>query len=285
MSQSTQLSSLAIGAAILALAIGCASAPAELNLPPQRLTAAPTDPASLGASPPPVAAAPSNPAALPPAEAPPPVDDEVAPRSKTIVIQTSAARAVTPESLFEAAQAERARRTALDADLIEKITNENLAEYAEGGQLTIAAPPKPPAESAITSRQLTEEQWRTRGLDLRLRWKEAVEAISELEGDAARLRRRFYDEDDPFYRDNEIKPAWDRAIERLETARTDVRLRQEALDDYLVEGRQAGALPGWLSEGVELEPPRVREDDDQADRRRGEDPREPKILNEQEIRN
>ena len=38
-------------------------------------------------------------------------------------------------------------------------------------------------------------------------------------------------------------------------------------------------------EGAELELPRATDTDDQADRRRGEDPREPKILDEEEFRN
>ena len=50
-------------------------------------------------------------------------------------------------------------------------------------------------------------------MELRLSWKEAVDSVSGLEADVGGLRQRFYAEDDPAYRDREIKPAWDRALE------------------------------------------------------------------------
>ena len=271
----------------LALHIGCASAPTELDLPPQTLTDAPSDPL-LGDTPP--ASSASQPSTtgetgLPKPEAPPPVVDAANRRNKTIVIQESESREVSPRTLFEASQAELRRRNSGEKAGV-RITNETLAEHAEGGQLTVAAPPVGAASAAqpdVATGDASEELWRARGLDLRLRWKESVEQVADLEREVALLRRRFYDEDDPFYRDNEIKPAWDRAIEDLGEARLQIAISQRNLDDFLEEGRRAGALPGWLREGAELEPERIPERDDQADRRRREDPREPKILNEEAI--
>jgi hypothetical protein len=78
--------------------------------------------------------------------------------------------------------------------------------------------------------------------------------VDELEADVFNLRMRFYAEDDPFYRDAQIKPAWDHAIEELNATREEVGLRKQELQDFMEEGRVAGALPGWLREGIELEP-------------------------------
>ncbi|MDH3745756.1 MAG: hypothetical protein OES47_11715, partial [Acidobacteriota bacterium] len=57
----------------------------------------------------------------------------------------------------------------------------------------------------------------------------------------------------------QIKPAWDRALDRLEGARELVAEASTQLDELIEEGRRAGALPGWLREGIDLEPDRDRE--------------------------
>ena len=95
---------------------------------------------------------------------------------------------------------------------------------------------------------------RSQYLDLRLRWRAAYDSIRELEGKVASLRNDFYTTDDPYYRDSQIKPAWDRALEGLETARSDIDRYQTELRTVLNEGRREGALPGWLREGIEHEP-------------------------------
>jgi hypothetical protein len=125
----------------------------------------------------------------------------------------------------------------------------------------------------------TEEYWRAQALKLRLDWKEAVESVDDLEAEVQELRRRFYEEDDPFYRDNQIKPAWDRTLDLLAAAKTDAEDHERNLTRFLEEGRRAGALPGWLREGIELEPPATAARTP-ADRRRSDDPWEPKILGE-----
>jgi hypothetical protein len=55
-------------------------------------------------------------------------------------------------------------------------------------------------------------------------------------------------------RDTQVKPEWDRVLERLEATRARVETRKRELSELLEEGRRAGALPGWLREGVEQEP-------------------------------
>ena len=167
------------------------------------------------------------------------------------------------------------------------ITNQNLAELAEGGQITIVGAPRratarrqgprrqrerrtvnaqrsadidgcsrgavrehggdrrraPTARHARRRRQLTEEYWRGQALKIRLDWKAAVEEVDELQGEVADLRRRFYQEDDPFYRDNEIKPAWDRALDRLQEAKAAAETQERKLNRFLEEGRRRARCP------------------------------------------
>ena len=187
---------------------------------------------------------------------------------------------VSPGALAAASEREKERRKHVAP--VEVINDKNLAASAEGGQLTIAlaqpsnADPDGQAAARIAETTLEEEYWRSNALGLRLDWKEAVDQVADLEEEAAGLRRDFYDEDDPFQRDGEIKPAWDRSLEDLSLARKRVGDSAARLDLFLDEGRRAGALPGWLREGAEYEP--VEETPGPA--RRREDPREPKIVEE-----
>ena len=132
------------------------------------------------------------------------------------------------------------------------------------------------AETGETEPAGGEEYWRSRLLDLRLRLREAVDELDELKERAGSLRRSFYAQDDPYVRDGRIKPAWDRVLDRIgETRRRIGTLRQE-LQQALQEGRRAGALPGWLREGIELEPAPEElpeESDGEPGRHRPEDPR------------
>ncbi|HYO14845.1 MAG TPA: hypothetical protein VE685_16755 [Thermoanaerobaculia bacterium] len=163
-------------------------------------------------------------------------------------------------SLAEAAQAERERRAKAGRP-VASITNKNLAEYARKGQITVmdgkeekgasvgAASP-PPATEPVRD----EQYWRNRALEIRGRWREVADETQELEQNAGKLRQRFYAEDDPHVRDAQIKPEWDRVLDRLRQARVEVETIQKELADFLEEGRRAGALDGWLREGIDLEP-------------------------------
>ena len=179
-----------------------------------------------------------------------------------------------PESqltLAEAAKAEKERKAEATPPRI-VINNKTIHRYAKGGQLTIAEPKKkaapapvpasqapaatagtpPPAATAALVRD--EKYWRGRALEIRQRWRKASERIKELEEDIGLLRRRFYAQDDPYVRDGQIKPAWDHALDELHASRAAVQAAKKELTDFLDEGRIAGALPGWLREGVDLEP-------------------------------
>jgi hypothetical protein len=172
-----------------------------------------------------------------------------------VVIDPGDDDATAPQSLADAARAERERRRTAAKPAI-AITDENLSQYAKGN-LTTAAP-GPGAAAAPAPEPAAEERggeyWRTRGRDIRQRWRDAAELVPTLESAAAELRQRFYAEDDPYVRDGQIKPQWNRTLERLEEARAAAAAAEDELADFLDEGHRAGALAGWLEEGLELEP-------------------------------
>jgi hypothetical protein len=174
-------------------------------------------------------------------------------------------------TLAEAAKAERDRKAeAIPTRIV--INNKTIHRYAKGGQLTVAEPKKKGAPASVPASQAPaaaagsqapvataalvrdEKYWRGRALEIRQRWRKAADRIKELEEDIGLLRRRFYAQDDPYVRDGQIKPAWDRALDELHESRAAVQAAKKELTDFLDEGRIAGALPGWLREGIDLEP-------------------------------
>lgn len=167
-----------------------------------------------------------------------------------------------PKSLAEAARAEKERR-AHAGQSTHVINDKTLPKYARQGQITIAEPKKGkkaaagvlPAAPAPASGEIRDEAyWRSRALDIRERWRDAAEDVKELEQRATELRQKFYLESDTFTRDNQIKPEWDRVLERLRRARLAVESAQKELAEFLEEGRAADVMPGWLREGEEEEP-------------------------------
>ncbi len=235
-----------------------------------------------GAALPPAADAPAPvPVRAAPASAAPglviPIDAPAGRKSDPSVVVVDAADP-DPDSklsLVDAAKAERERKAEAPPPRI-VINNKNLHAYAKGGQLTIAEPRKkgsaaaspaspaaangtaaasaPAAPGTVAPLERDEKYWRGRALEIRQRWRKAADRIKELEGDVNLWRRRFYAEDDPYVRDGQIKPSWDRALDDLRENHEAVAAAKKELDDFLEEGRRAGALPGWLREGNELEP-------------------------------
>lgn len=190
--------------------------------------------------------------------------EQVAADDSLIMVEPAGGEQAAAPSLVEAARAERERRQIKDQPAI-VITNKNLADYATG-ELTISDTPETvdvesPAGLGQEEKELAEDEayWRRRAREIRIQWRDAVEAIPEAEGRVAELRMAFYREDDGFYRDQEIKPAWDKALRDLDGARELAVVMEKELEVFLEAGRQAGALPGWLREGIELEP--VMEDE------------------------
>jgi hypothetical protein len=226
--------------------------------------ATPATPAIATAAPAPAAAAAPSPAkgsaAVDPLS-PPGAGTRTATSDPAVVVvdQTES----DPDSqltLAEAAKAERERKVQAGRPRI-VIDNKTLHRYAKGGQLTVAEPKKKAAspapqavQAAAAAAERDEKYWRGRVLEIRQRWRKAADRIKELEQDVSDWRRRFYAQDDPYVRDGQIKPAWDRALDQLRESRAEAQAAKKELAEVLEQGRVAGALPGWLREGIEQEP-------------------------------
>jgi hypothetical protein len=183
----------------------------------------------------------------------------------TVVIDAAGEDPSERRSLAEAAAEERNRRATAGPPLV-VIDNESLSDYSNI-ELTVSdiraqqaadgeGASEPAPEVDLEELAASEVRWRALVLEARTRWREAYDSIERLQGQVADLRNRFYAEDDPYFRDSQIKSAWDHAIEQLRQARDEVLQAQADLDGHLEAGRVAGAFPGWLREGIEIEPPR-----------------------------
>jgi hypothetical protein len=201
--------------------------------------------------------------ATPPESAPPAPSEETREeplRPTTVVIDDAGKKEEEPSLLAASRKALERRKQAPPPRLV--IDDDNLAEIGEGGSVTLASPAaggegEEEAESdtaTLTAAERDEAYWRAEVRRLRQQWHDTAEEIGTLERRAEGLRTRFYAEDDPYVRDRQIKPAWDRALDRLAQARLDAEAYRAELAQRLEEGRRAGALPGWLREGIELEP-------------------------------
>jgi hypothetical protein len=190
----------------------------------------------------------------------PPTTTELVPArvhdSQPVVIDEGGEAAGPAAGLVAAAAAERQRRERMGTPAV-VINDQNLAQHATG-RLTVtqapAAVPKKGEAEKPEEPERGEQYWRDRVRGLRQQWALAVDAITELQERAAGLRTRFYAEADPYVRDGQIKPSWDKALENLQAARERARSLEESLAEALEEGRQTGALPGWLRDGIDLEP-------------------------------
>ncbi|HEY2294461.1 MAG TPA: hypothetical protein VGM86_27500 [Thermoanaerobaculia bacterium] len=200
------------------------------------------------------APSPAKPSEPPAPAAAPPREGDAAP----VVVDPGVDGSTTPQTLVEASRAEKERR-ANAGKPVAVITDKTLPKYASRGQITVADPKKDKkaakAPAAAPAPAVKDEQhWRGRARELRENWKQAADEVKDLEQKSITLRQKFYSESDTFLRDTQIKPDWDRVLDRLRQARQDVETAKQELAQFLEEGRAAGALPGWLDEGIEEEP-------------------------------
>lgn len=273
--------SIAIAALLLTAlaAASCSSTPKSDRLPPQTMSSAPPPQPEIETG-----ADPREPVPEPEPES------EDRRSAIMIVIEDEDPEQARRQSLVEAAAAERKRRETV-GETIAVITNENLGDFSEG-KLTEMQGPEPPAPPAgplvhedpkgnsngAGGPTDPEAYWRGRVLEARTNWASAVEEIGHLTDRIAELRQRFYAEEDPYYRDSQIKPSWDRALDRLEEARAAADEYRLEVRDILEDGRRASALPGWLREGIDLEPDVLERDREVGNSPPGEYiPGEPKI--------
>lgn len=218
-----------------------------------------------------------------PLPTPPPT---VTPAPTTIVIEPPRAESEGEVGLVEAARREKERRASAAPPAV-KLDNKNLGTFGADQKLTVASPENvtPARDGGVaadetkalspTGRGADEAYWREGVRGIRERWADAVADVDRLESESADLRRQFYAEDDPYVRDEQVKPEWDRVLGELDRARREAAQAPRDLDAFLDEGRRAGALPGWLREGIELEPDVSPED---AAPLNPAEPREPVVV-------
>ncbi|HVS14472.1 MAG TPA: hypothetical protein VMV46_11130 [Thermoanaerobaculia bacterium] len=240
------------------VALGCASADREpVLLPPVTVTDAAPSPEGEAAAAPvdrQTAPAPIDPSA--PIDGAPPAQRDDSSLKVLGRKPEEAPPGTMTEMLQRAARDARENREGRGESVL-VINDENISELAEGGRVTLGLADLPPlAGSAGQDGEVGEQErfWRSRVFEIRSKWREAYDSIDPLEAEAAKLRTRFYAEDDPVRRDREIKPQWDRTLDRLAEAQRTLTDAREELAQALDAGRRDGALPGWLREGQELGP-------------------------------
>jgi len=149
------------------------------------------------------------------------------------------------------------------------ISNSNLSDYANKGQLTGAgagtpgsvdkSKPRParpdrvnPEEAAIPqSPEEAKEQgkmefWRGRYARQLQNVETLKEKIRQLDLEIPQLWSKFYAWDDPAYRDGVIKVRLDQALEEREAYSAQIAEQEAELAKIKVEARRDGALPGWF---------------------------------------
>jgi hypothetical protein len=93
-----------------------------------------------------------------------------------------------------------------------------------------------------------EAYWREKARTTRERVAKSKENLQQIEAEEKKLENDFYAWDDGQYRDDVIKPAWDRAKDALASASAEAAEAEQAEKDLSEEARKAGALPGWIRE-------------------------------------
>lgn len=103
-------------------------------------------------------------------------------------------------------------------------------------------------EAATGAEPGGEAEWRETARRERKRVEDAKARVAELTATSKKLENDFYAWDDGQYRDRVIKPAWDRAKQDLDAARSELEAAEKQLADLPERARKAGALPGWIRE-------------------------------------
>jgi hypothetical protein len=213
---------------------------------------------------------------------PPPPIREVTPTSpKAIKVISEGNEGKTQPSLIEASRMAKAKKkNEGEVRPVIEITDENLKEYSSQGQVFLvesgaeaaAAPPvaeEPEAvpgnlepapivaegrvEGSSSASADKELFWRQSVSELRTGLRRSIEDLRRIELESTLLRQQFYSESDPFVRDNEVKPRWDRALDQLAALRKKAKEDHNALNSLLAEAKKAGISPEWLQDGTSSE--------------------------------
>jgi hypothetical protein len=134
------------------------------------------------------------------------------------------------------------------------ITNDSLKALSSGVELTTgtAPPPQTTVADSASSSDFQEAQrkalWQERYFAAEQEATRLAAEEARLSQEVARLEREFYSRDDPYQRDNVIKPAWDEAMAKLREVQQRLPAARRAPEDVANAGRREGALPGWFRE-------------------------------------
>lgn len=88
--------------------------------------------------------------------------------------------------------------------------------------------------------------WRQSVSELRTSLRRGIDDLRRLELESSILRQQFYSEADPFVRDSEIKPRWDRSLDQLNVLRKRAKEDHDALTSLLAEAKKAGVSAAWI---------------------------------------
>jgi hypothetical protein len=162
-----------------------------------------------------------------------------------------AATAPRGKSLAEVARGVRLQFPQGESKVV--ITNETLKSLGAGVELTTGTAVPPPASAADAGETSSVDAqkkayWQDRYFAARSEADSLAAEETRLTSEVARLEREFYSRDDPYQRDNVIKPAWDEAVLKLRDLQRRLPAARKAPDDIANEARRAGALPGWFRE-------------------------------------
>jgi hypothetical protein len=146
-----------------------------------------------------------------------------------------------------------AARITIDNSMVKKNSASSGGQKAPGSApaATAAAPAPPPPVAMPKVVDLNghdEAFWKARAAQVREAVRKAKADASAAEAEEKREENDFYAWDDGQYRDNVIKPAWDKAREEAARARQDLAAAQKDLDTLEDDARKAGAYPGWIRE-------------------------------------
>jgi len=141
-------------------------------------------------------------------------------------------------------------RIVIDNSMVKKNSPPSGAKPASSAAAPApAAPPPPVATPKIVDLQGHDEgYWRARAAALRSASQKAEEALAAAQAEEKRQENDFYAWDDGQYRDNVIKPAWDRARDATVKAQQDLDTARKELEALEDDARKAGAYPGWIRE-------------------------------------
>lgn len=192
------------------------------------------------------------------ADAPPPQSIDATPEKTTRLGGGFKGRPVSPGAKAPAPEKaapppagarKRPARVTIDNSMVKK--NAAPTDTRPRSAPPAAAPAPAPAVAmpkVVDLQGHDEAFWRARAAEVRGAVQKAASDAAAAEAEEKREENDFYSWDDGQYRDNVIKPAWDRARDDAVKARQNLQAAQKQLDGLEDDARRAGAYPGWIRE-------------------------------------